>query len=360
MSLRVAVMWPSSRKNRWRSSLEFPAQFPDLSDGLLFLEDEGIHVSIEDSLRFPWNPLAFHSVFCGLDPLRSARVIARIRRYDAIISVGCTSAPFLVWLVKALGIRVPVLLIDPALSNDYPRLKQLQDKVLPFVEKVIVYGHVQLDYLRSEYGARVNAVFIPHRIDTDFYCPESPRSGHDTGDSVILSIGNDISRDFDTLLRAATCCDAIDEFGHRVVIHTSLPVNASCSRVEFRRDYVSFIELRELYRQCSIVVLPLRDTIHAGGINSLLEAMAMGKAVVVSGSRGISDYVVHNETAYVVAPGDSTGMAHAIQHLLESPGEGLRLGQNARAFAVGTCRNSLYARSVAAIIHGMIDTDVST
>ena len=356
MTLNVAVMWPKPRADRWKNALSSPDQYPDLSDGLLFLEKEDIQAFIVDPHGFPLNPFAWHSVFCGLDPLCAARLITKSRRYDAIISVGCTSAPCLAWMKKILGISVPILLIDPLLSDDYPRLKRLQDKTLPLVDKVVVYGRVQLDYLRREYGEKVHAVFVPHRVDTDFYKPMPSGSADPSRRPFILSIGNDTSRDFETLIRAATTCTALDAHGTRVLIHTVRPIHAMSPRVEICRDHISFSNLRELYRQASLIVLPLKDTTHAGGINSLLEAMSMARPVVVSGSRGVIDYVAHNETAYVTEPGDSAGLAQAIEHLLRYPDEAHQLGKNARAFVQETCRNPLYAKTIATFLADLVCT----
>jgi glycosyltransferase involved in cell wall biosynthesis len=326
-----------------------------LSDALTYLEDEGFQVSVEDSLGLPWNPLArMHEFYSGLDPLRAARVLARLRRYDAVVSVGCSSAYLLVLLRRLLRVSLPIVLIDPALSTDYPRRKRLQDEVLPQVEKVVVYGRVQLDYLRREYGDRVDATFLHHRADTDFYRPGPDPDGGPARRPYVFSIGNDYSRDFDTLVRAVKVCAARPGYTHHCLLQTSLPVGDPGTGIEVCRAKVSYAELRDRYRRASLVVLPLRDVIHAGGINSLLEAMATAKPVVITRSRGIRDYVVDGETAALVEPGDARGMADTILRLLGSPQEATRLGRNARQFVVETCRNAVYARALAGVIRDAV------
>src|SRR4051812_6372161 len=107
--MKVAVAWPRPRRDLWKLGRERPDLYPDQSDSLLFLEEEGFQVEIEDSLGFPLNPLArMHEFYSGLDPLRAARALLRSRRYDALISVGCSSALSLVQLRRALGLRVPI------------------------------------------------------------------------------------------------------------------------------------------------------------------------------------------------------------------------------------------------------------
>ena len=40
----------------------------------------------------------------------------------------------------------------------------------------------------------------------------------------------------------------------------------------FQANYVAYRELRDLYGNAQAVVLPLRNSLHPGGINTLLEA----------------------------------------------------------------------------------------
>jgi len=219
--------------------------------------------------------------------------------------------------------------------------------VLPQVEKVVVFGRVQLDYLREQYGGRVDATFLYHRADTEFYRPEPVPVARP---SFLFSIGNDGSRDFDTLARAVQLCSTRPDFACRCVIHTSLPFDPATPAVEVSRGKLSYIELRQLYRQADLVALPLKDMIHAGGINSLLESMATARPVIVSGSRGVRDYVADGQTAVLVPPGDAGAMANAIVRLLSAPAEAARLGENARQFVLDNCSNPVYAQALAEVI----------
>jgi len=350
--MRVAVVWPKPRKHKWRLGQTSPDEHPDLSDALLYLEEHHIEVAIEESLGSPWNPLVrVHEFYSGLDPLRAARVAARAGRYDAILCVGDATAFVLVWLRRVFGLRTAILLIDPALSPGYPRRKRLQDYVLPRVDRVVVYGRAQIDYLAREYGPSVKASFLYHRADVNFYAP--PERAMAPVDPYIFSIGLDESRDFDTLADAARRCRNQLGVTHRFVLHTTRQVTQP-GVLEIRSDSVSYPVLRELYREASLVVLPLRDRLHAGGINTLLEAMATGCPVVVSGSRGIADYVRDGETARVVVPGDAEGMSRAIAELLANPREARRLGENARRFVVEQCENGVYAAAMADVIRDVV------
>lgn len=56
----------------------------------------------------------------------------------------------------------------------------------------------------------------------------------------------------------------------------------------------------------------------------------MGKAVIVSKSRGITDYIVDGETGILVEPGNVQVMRDAIEYLLADSQEAKRLGENGR------------------------------
>jgi glycosyltransferase involved in cell wall biosynthesis len=351
--VRAAVVWPRPRRDRWRLGESSPDQYPDQSDALLHLEQEGFTLHVEDPLPFPWNPFArSHEFWSGLDPLRAARVAARSTRYDVILGVGDAVAHYLVQLRRAGLLSSKIVLIDPALASHYPRRKRVQDLVLPRVDQVIVFGRVQLDYLQDEYGGTVKADFIHHRADTRFFRPQP----HPSADAIplVLSVGNDPSRDFETLLAAVDATPQAAAGGIRFLIHSSRPVETRGRPVEVKTARLPWIGLRDLYARASVVVLPLSDVIHAGGINTLLEAMCMARPVVVSDSRGLRDYVVDGQTALIVPPGDAGALANAVRRLVGDPDLASQLARNGRQFVEQHCRSEQYAARLAERVRGLL------
>jgi glycosyltransferase involved in cell wall biosynthesis len=84
---------------------------------------------------------------------------------------------------------------------------------------------------------------------------------------------------------------------------------------------------RELARAC-VFCLPS----HAEGLPmAMLEAMAAGKAVVVSAVGGIPEAVVDRDNGLLVAPRDVPALAAALSDLLGNPALRAALGQRARA-----------------------------
>ena len=90
--------------------------------------------------------------------------------------------------------------------------------------------------------------------------------------------------------------------------------------------------LRELYSQCSVLVLPSIDPMETfGGV--ILEAMGAGKPVVCTRIVGISGLVEHTRTGLVVDSADPPRLREAIRTLLHDPGQAFEMGRRGRMVA---------------------------
>jgi glycosyltransferase involved in cell wall biosynthesis len=82
--------------------------------------------------------------------------------------------------------------------------------------------------------------------------------------------------------------------------------------------------------------------------------MAMSKAVVVTDTPGIADYVSPGKTARVVPGGDSTALREAITHLLANPAEAERLGTQARQDVLRFRTLDGYVEAIASIVREVL------
>jgi glycosyltransferase involved in cell wall biosynthesis len=110
------------------------------------------------------------------------------------------------------------------------------------------------------------------------------------------------------------------------------------------------VALRDWYARAAIVVVPLLPNDFQAGVTTLLEAMAMGKAVVVSATEGQRDIVVDGQTGILVPPGDEASLRDVLRRLLADPAERARLGQNARCAVIEQFSLDRYAYALAATI----------
>jgi glycosyltransferase involved in cell wall biosynthesis len=289
------------------------------------LAARGIAVEALDPHGLPWNPLAGRSpLLDGLDPLRALAVLARERRADLLLC-WCEGPAFLPLLLRrACRYRPPVVLAEPILSDTWWLRRVVLALTLRRADGIIVLSSFQREAIAARWGRQEGVEVVPQPIDTAFWRPAPPAP-----EGPVLAIGNDHSRDFALLLDAFAGLEA------DLLLKTSLipPAQPLSARASVLRASLGEAALRDLYARSRFVVVPLRPSLNAGGVNSILEAAASGRAAVVSDNPAIRDYIRHEETCLVVPCGDRAAMRAAIARLLAEPETCARLGANARRLA---------------------------
>jgi len=86
-------------------------------------------------------------------------------------------------------------------------------------------------------------------------------------------------------------------------------------------------DLLQVFRRHSVFVLP---SIFEGQPLSMLEAAALGLAIVTTDVCGMRDFILHGEDGLLVRPGDADGLAACLMRLVRDEAETRRLGQAAR------------------------------
>lgn len=106
-------------------------------------------------------------------------------------------------------------------------------------------------------------------------------------------------------------------------------------QVRARIEFLGRIPLRELiplYRGAFACIVP--STSFENFPNSCLEAIACGKAVIVSDAGGMVEMVEHMRSGIHVKANDVDSLAAAIRHLAQHPQETAQFGQRAREIAL--------------------------
>jgi glycosyltransferase involved in cell wall biosynthesis len=232
----------------------------------------------------------------------------------------------------------------------------VRKKALPFrvlrlgrnIDTILVYSSWQQRFVVERLGVAADRVVLtPFMVDTKFFVPESPSSADE---AMICSAGLEL-RDYDTLTEAVRGIDA------RVVLAAaspwskrpdptqgrSLPANVEVCRLDL-------FALRRLYGDARFVVVPLFDTPFQAGVTTILEAMAMGKAVVCSRTKGQTDVVVDGVNGVYVEPGDVDGLRAAIVDLLSDQARAEALGRAARAYAVEQADIDVYVDRITSVV----------
>jgi hypothetical protein len=122
--------------------------------------------------------------------------------------------------------------------------------------------------------------------------------------------GGDSMRDYATLLEAATGVRSSVTIASTALAASDAPANVDVKGVEHAR-------FNQLLRAASVVVVPLLLTGRSAGQQTYLNAMAIGKLVVVTDAPGVRDYVEDRVTGLVVPPRDPRAMTQAIEWALD-------------------------------------------
>lgn len=140
-------------------------------------------------------------------------------------------------------------------------------------------------------------------------------------------------RDWPTLVAALarTGLPAVLAVGH------PLHLPDACAQTVRCIDMPSPDEGRQITRGATVVAVPMLDTDLPSGPLVLLDALAMGKAVVVTDVNGTRDYVSDGETALVVPPRDVDAMAQALVTLHGDAGLRDQLGRAAQRHVRELC-----------------------
>jgi glycosyltransferase involved in cell wall biosynthesis len=88
---------------------------------------------------------------------------------------------------------------------------------------------------------------------------------------------------------------------------------------------VSGAELRRLYEDCAAVVVPILPSNQPAGLTALLEALAMGCALVATRDWATEEYVSDADSALLVPSRDVDAMTSALARVLDDPATADRL-----------------------------------
>ena len=195
-------------------------------------------------------------------------------------------------------------------------------------------------------GNRQLSSALPWGPDLNYYPPYRP------GSAGVISAGR-TGRDFLTLGRAASrtsssvtiICPSrfvVEEFTE---FKSNVKVCASPNEMQ-----LTYRQLIEMYSASHAIAIPMFEQSGLCGLSSLLDALGMGRAVIMTRNPLIDIDIETEGIGFWVAPGDSEGWQRAIQFIEDHPVEAQEMGYRARRFAETRCNSRLFAESLLTII----------
>jgi glycosyltransferase involved in cell wall biosynthesis len=281
----------------------------------------------------------------GLDAGLAMHGFLRANAYDAIFSNGENVGIPLAALFATRRQRPAHVVIGHRLSPT--KKKPFMRALHRYIDAIFVYARTQLAYAESVLGIPAAKLhLIPFHADARFFHPGSDAAVRNRISSAGLEW-----RDYPTLIEAVrgldveVCLAAASPWSkhQNETAGRALPSNVSARSYNYR-------ELRDLYASSRFVVVPLYDNDFQAGVTTMLEAMAMGKAVIATRTRGQRDVIEDGVNGVYVQPGDAAALRASIIDLMVHPEKAARLGANARMTIESKMSLDRWAERIATVI----------
>ncbi len=272
-------------------------------------------------------------------------------RVDYLVTFESDLSCYLVGLLQRLpGFRGPRHVIVQFITRERgesftARMHTAIGRVcLGTVHRLVCSARAEIEYYREVFGwPAAKFAFVPfHTDDRLLAYPASMGTG-----DYIVAAGRSY-RDY------ATLAAAVAGTGIRTIVvcgKAGTGVEKLPPEIEVRTD-IPFDALIELMREARLVVLPLMERRISIGQSVLLQAMALGQAVVTTRTAGTLDYIEPGQTGEFVPPHDSQALRSTLMRLYQDPALRAALGRNARAAIEQRHRPRHYAASVADNLRG--------
>jgi len=250
------------------------------------------------------------------------------KRYDAIISwPEQLSLPFGLLLRLRPSHPPHVAVIYWISTRKKARLLKVAHK---HIDKLLIVSTSQSEFARTELAIPESKIIdLGMYVDHRFWRPMNNQT------DLICTSGREL-RDYGTLIQAvrelgirchigAVVMDGKkDVWIQQVDEAQPLPEHLTIGYNEKIGD------IRNWYSRSRFVVLPLLPSLQAIGSTVILEAMAMGKAVICSRVEGQRDIIEEGKTGLFVPPQDPRALRDAIAYLWNNPHIAEQMGKEGR------------------------------
>ncbi|SRR5579871_283797 len=266
--------------------------------------------------------------------------VSMAQRIDArvIVTHGPTLAAWCAIFARLFGLKTPIF----AHSFNFTKLPGASKRAVfrfafSSVKRFIVFSQMEKRIYSKAFGIPIDRFdFVHWGARTPKV--EPPDRPVESGDYVSAIGGN--ARDYGTLIETAR---TLPNMRFILVVrpeniqNVALPANVSVLA------NTSFGKAMNILLHSRFMVLPLLPGDIPCGHVTLVAAMHLGKAMVVTNSSGVLDYVHDGDNAIAVDAGSPQMLAEAVQRLWQDRDLCRRLGENGRSFASAECTEARIA-----------------
>lgn len=343
--MKIIFLYTEGRIGRVEAiqAKEAPSEF---FYGAIELAQQGHTVDFQEVRKTsPIWVTASNILFKGVFPVRTSgddivgvgQLLHHLRQADCVVATTTSLALALSVWRKIHRIRTPMVGIHCGLLNYPPRgVKLWSTRTLLKGQPMVFFARPEAEAARTFF--RLSEIFVaPFGVDTDFWCPA------DFEGNYVLSIGSDARRDYDTLLAAAEQCSLPLKIVTSHFLPDTLPKNVSRILGSWKKPVLDDLEILHLYRKAKFIVIPLHESLQPSGQSVALQAMACGKPVILTQTKGLwTGHDFNNNREIILVPGKNpTVLSQQMLKLWNNPAECSRMGALARetVLRVGNIRS---------------------
>jgi glycosyltransferase involved in cell wall biosynthesis len=205
-----------------------------------------------------------------------------------------------------------------------------------------LFANTRTDFLFVPWGTHVPSV-----AEIDSHAPAERRDP----DHIIAVAAGRSGRDYPTFAQAARLagCEALIICNDMAALGGVQPgdgvtILSKC----FGMDYLAQL------LHATIVAVPLAVSDISAGQMVFIQAMALGKPLIVTETETITDYLTHEINALLVPRGDATAMADALRRLAQDPALRQSLGDAARSTYETRFSGAAHAAHIVTTVEGVL------
>ena len=295
------------------------------------------------------------------------RVLPGLSDGDGVFTTGCDAGVPLALLcaVRRRKVSFAINFIDPTRI----RTRLAGWLLVVTLKRLLVMAALddQGEALAKSFGRRATGVaVIGYTTDCSFFRPRSdndPSPGTREADSadpdprrpLVAGCGTE-QRDYATLADAVitmdvdcSICFVSPNFSSKTQYTVPEPVPAN---MEFR--HYEFAELRELYQDAAVTVVPTLENNYSAGLTALFEAIACECPVVITDTPGLIREMIEADLVLGVPPGSAAGLNQALKVAITERDEATARARRAREYLVGRFSTDEFRRRIEVLLAELV------
>jgi glycosyltransferase involved in cell wall biosynthesis len=186
---------------------------------------------------------------------------------------------------------------------------------------------------------------IGSRVDTRFFTPDPTLKP-----ALQVCSAGAVNRDYRTLVEAVRPLDVPTKIAADTAwVHSTGQVRLeNLPPFVEMRSWGTYQNLRSLYAESAVVVVPLERPM-LSGVTVALEAMAMGRPVILTRNAYVEEFMKDGEHGFFVDQGDITGLREKLELLLNDPDAANQMGEQARQWVLERYTVESYVQKIMSV-----------